>query len=143
MKTNDAGIALIKRFEGMRLRPYKDSVGVLTVGYGHTRMVREAVTYTLEEVEDLLKQDLEYFERSLTNMVQNCTSNQFSAMVCLAFNIGTGNFANSTVRRLHNERNHQGAADAFLMWNKAGGKSLVGLSRRREAERELYLRTAT
>jgi lysozyme len=133
---------LIKRFEGLRLDSYRCSAGVATVGFGHTGPdVRMGMTITPGEAERLLAKDLARFETGVTAMLTGVptTEDEFAAFVALSFNIGLHAFARSTVLRRHKQGNKVGAANAFLMWNKAGGRILPGLVRRREAERELYL----
>ena len=140
MQINDKGLALIKRFEGLRLEAYRCPAGVLTIGYGSTGPhVKRGMVITEEEAEALLRKDLERFEEGVGVIAGHATSDQFSAMVSLAFNIGLGAFATSTVVKRHKLGNHMGAANAFLMWKRAGGRILDGLIRRREAERRLYL----
>lgn len=140
---NQATIDLIKRNEGCELRAYRDSVGVLTIGYGHTGPgVTDGLEITQERAEGLLRADLALFEKGVDDAIDenaDTTDNQFGAMVSLAYNVGLGNFRKSTVIREHNAGNHAGAADAFLMWDKAGGQVLTGLVRRRHEERQLYL----
>lgn len=138
---NKATADLIKHNEGCRLEAYQDSVGVWTIGYGHTGPdVTEGLSVTQDEAEALLRQDLEKFQDGVDAAIGADTSdNQYGAMVSLAFNIGLGNFCGSSVLRTHNAGDHQAAADAFLMWNKAGGRVLPGLDRRRHEERALYL----
>jgi len=141
-RINRAGRELIKSFEGCKLDSYRCSGGVATVGYGHTGPdVRIPMTITQERAEELLDNDLRRFEVGVEALVGNAATNdnQFSALVSLAFNIGLGALATSTVLRRHKAGNPVGAANAFLMWNKAGGRVLPGLMRRREAERRLYL----
>lgn len=141
-KINRAGRELIKAFEGCKLDAYRCPAGVATVGYGHTGPdVRIPMTITQERAEELLDNDLRRFEVGVEALVGNATTddNQFSALVSLAFNIGLGRLATSTVLKRHKAGNRIGAANAILMWNKAGGKVLAGLMRRREAERRLYL----
>lgn len=138
---NQATIDLIKRNEGCELTAYRDSVGVLTIGYGHTGDdVTEGLRITQQQAEALLRQDLEKFQDGVDDLVTgDASDNQFGAMVSLAFNIGLGNFRTSSVLRNHNAGDHQATADAFLLWNKAGGHVLPGLDRRRHEERALYL----
>ena len=138
---NEATTDLIKHNEGCRLEAYQDSVGVWTIGYGHTGSdVTEGLSVTQDEAEALLRQDLEKFQDGVDATIGADTSdNQYGAMVSLAFNIGLGNFRGSSVLRNHNAGDHQAAADAFLLWNKAGGRVLPGLDRRRREERALYL----
>ena len=141
-KINSKGLAIIQTYEGCKLEAYKDIVGVLTIGFGHTGSdVKPGMVITPERAVELLKQDVEYFETHVDFDLQGtvCTDNQFSACVSLAYNIGLGNFQASSVLRRMKNGNFTGAADAFLMWNKAGGQELRGLTRRRQAERKLFL----
>jgi lysozyme len=139
-KINAKGLAIVKRFEGLELTAYRCPAKVLTIGYGSTGShVKEGMVITEAEAEALLRKDLARFETGVDALCGEATSDQFSAMVSLAFNIGLGAFAGSTVLKRHKLKNHVGAANAFLMWNKAKGQILKGLMRRREAERALYL----
>lgn len=148
MRLSDAGLALLKEFEGCRLNAYDDGVGVWTIGYGSTLGVKPGDTITREEAERLLREvDLPKFEKEVFRDTadpalgpgRTPTQNQFDAMVCLCYNIGQGNFRQSTVLRRFLQGDFNSAGEAFLMWNKAGGKVLPGLVRRREAERDLFL----
>jgi len=135
-----AGLALIKQFEGLRLTAYLCPARVWTIGYGSTGPhVKSGMTISEADAEKLLRDDLDRFEASVAKSAPNATQNQFDAMVSLAFNIGTAGFERSSVLKRLLEGNLRGAADAFLMWNKAGGQVLAGLTRRREAERKLFL----
>jgi lysozyme len=142
---NEAGLALIKRNEGCRLKTYLDSVSIPTIGYGHTGPeVHLGLVISQERADELLRQDLSKFEEGVIDALFDgvespASDNQYAAMICLAYNIGLGNFAKSSVLRLHKQDRFALAADAFLMWNKAGGKVLAGLTRRRGEERALYL----
>lgn len=146
MKTNRAGIELLKKWEGCRLTAYRDSVGVLTIGYGLTSAagiikVTEGLTITQEQADEYLVKALVKYEAAVKKALTRAPNeNQYSAMVSLCYNIGPGAFAKSSVVRLFNEGDAKGAADAFRMWNKAGGKVLKGLVSRREDERALFLR---
>lgn len=146
MKTSRTGIDLIKRFEGLELTAYKCSAGVWTVGYGHTSAagvpkVEKGMRITVKEAEDILVRDLIKYEQAVTTAVNKLpTQNQFDAMVSLCFNIGPEAFAKSTLVRRFNEGDIAGAADAFLMWNKGGGKVLQGLVNRRKEEQALFLK---
>lgn len=140
-RINAAGLALIKQFEGLELKAYVDPVGALTIGYGSTGPhVKPGMVITEAEAEDLLRDDLARFEKAVASMCPVATDNQFAAMVSLAFNAGAGEggFKTSTLRRKHNEGDHMGAAAEFARWNKAGGRVLNGLVRRRAAEAQLY-----
>lgn len=145
MKTSSAGIELIKRWEGCRLTAYRDAVGVLTIGYGHTSMAGEPSVFTgmkitQQEAEDILIRDLAKYEAAVDRaLTRTPTQPQFDACTAICFNIGQGAFASSTLVRRFNSGDVKGAADAFLMWNKAGGKVLQGLVNRRTDERKLFL----
>jgi lysozyme len=142
-QTNEAGIDLIKFYEGLRTTAYKDPSGVWTIGYGHTGGVYKGETITIDEADYLLAQDLAQFEDWVALRTDNPTSNQFSAMVSLCFNIGKGAFLSSSVRRYHNLHNFAAAAQSFLLWDKitVDGQLVVspGLDIRRESERQMYL----
>lgn len=134
------GLDLIKRFEGLKLRSYKCPAGVWTIGYGHTGNVTNNQIITSEQAESILRTDLRKFEQAVSDAVTvPLSQNQFDALVSLAFNIGAGAFAKSTLLRLLNQRDYAGAADQFLRWNRAGDKVLDGLTRRRQDERALFL----
>jgi lysozyme len=142
MRTSSAGLALIKTFEGCRLLAYRDVVGVWTIGYGSTKDVHPAQRITQAQAEALLVDRLaEEFEPGVLAAVAHAptTQPQFDAMVSLAYNIGVGAFGGSSVARLHRLGHHEQAADAFLLWNRAGGRVVTALTRRRAAERVLYL----
>jgi lysozyme len=146
MRTSSAGIALIKKFEGCRLEAYQDVVGVWTIGYGDTMNVRPATRITQQQAEDRLTNRLaREFEPGVLDALQGApaTQPQFDAMVSLSWNIGIGAFAKSSVARFHRDGDYATAADAFLLWNKAGGNVISGLVRRREEERSLYLSEAS
>jgi GH24 family phage-related lysozyme (muramidase) len=139
------GLAIIKHFEGRELKAYQDSVGVWTIGYGHTSAAGPPTVYagqtiTEAEAEEILKKDLELFENGVREMVTvPINSDQFSALVSFSFNVGLGALRDSTLLRLLNSGDYQGAADQFPRWVKAGGQTLPGLVRRRDAERALFL----
>ena len=144
MKTSQEGIDLIKRFEGLRLTAYKCPAGIWTVGYGQTGPnIKQGTTITLEQAEQLLVTSLIQYENAVDKYAGKAHQNQFDAMVSLCYNIGVGNFSKSSVARLHKAGQYTGAAAAFLLWNKAGGKILAGLVNRRKAERNLYLGEAS
>jgi lysozyme len=143
---NQATINLVKEFEGCRLTAYKDSAGVWTIGYGTTGRAGlgidpvEGMEITEVEAEYYLQKGLEKFAMEITGAFTRAPNeNQFGAFVSLAYNIGSGAFKRSTALKKFNEGDDAGAANAILMWNKAGGKVLNGLIRRREAERKLFL----
>lgn len=145
MQTSDKGIALIKQFEGCKLTAYRDSVGVWTIGYGWTQPVdgkpiRAGMTIKQETAERLLKTGLVSYESDVSRTVKvGMTQGQFDATVSFTYNLGARSLSTSTLLRKLNAGDYAGAADEFLHWNKAGGKVLNGLTRRREAERALFL----
>ncbi|MEG2567189.1 MAG: lysozyme [Acinetobacter sp.] len=145
MQTSDKGIALIKEFEGCKLTAYQDSVGVWTIGYGWTQPVdgkpiRAGMTIKQETAERLLKTGLVSYESDVSRLVKVAlTQGQFDALVSFTYNLGARSLSTSTLLRKLNASDYSGAADEFLRWNKAGGKVLNGLTRRREAERSLFL----
>ncbi|MRT06985.1 glycoside hydrolase family protein [Pantoea agglomerans] len=140
MKVSNNGINLIKRFEGLELKSYKDSVGILTIGYGHTHAVKAGGVITGEQADAFLREDLQVAELTVnTNVKVNLTQGQFDALVSFVFNLGSGNFVKSTLIKKLNAGDYAGAADEFSKWVNAGGKKLPGLVKRRAAEREVFL----
>ncbi|MDR9364306.1 MAG: lysozyme [Balneolaceae bacterium] len=140
-RTNDACIDIIKEFTGLRLEAYSDQRGNWYIGYGRSQGVTEGMTITEAEAEEYLREDLRVFEESVSRMVEvEISENEFSAMVCLTYNIGPGGFAESTVLRKVNEQAWEEAAEAILLWNKVNGQVNEALVNRREKERELFLR---
>ncbi len=136
---NDAALELIKRHEGLRTTAYKCPAGVWTLGYGHTRYVRQGQQCTETQAEVWLMDDLRESEQAVDYLVKvPLTDNQRGALVSFVFNVGAGNFAASTLLRKLNAGDYAGAADEFARWNKASGKVLAGLTRRRAAEAELF-----
>ncbi|MHC3123230.1 lysozyme [Acinetobacter sp. GN11] len=133
-------------FEDTRIKAYDDGVGVWTIGTGTTIYpngfkVKKGDTCTPEQAKAYFKHDLAKFEKTVNESVTvSLTQNQFDALVSLTYNIGSGAFKNSTLLKLLNKGDLLGAADQFLVWNKAGGKVMKGLVRRREAERALFLK---
>lgn len=145
-QVNQAGINLIKEFEGFRRNAYLCPAGVWTIGYGSTfypdgRKVQKGDAISNKEAEELLKITVNNFANEVDRLVTVLINdNQFSALVSFAFNVGVYAFKNSTLRRVLNQGNYQEAANQFLRWNRANGKILEGLTRRRSRERELFLR---
>lgn len=139
MKTSPKGISLIKEFEGLSLDAYLCSAGVMTIGYGHTGGVQKGDRITEKKAEELLQDDLKKFENGVLRLVRvPLNQNQFDALVSFAFNLGVGNLGKSTLLRKLNGGDFAGAATEFVRWNKAGGRELAGLTRRRNAEAELF-----
>lgn len=144
-KTSEAGKNLIKEFEGFRATAYICPAGVVTVGYGTTRIhdkpIQLGITITTDEADIFLEEDLKTFEDVVNQSVSvEIFQNQFDALVAFVYNVGAGNFKKSTLLKKVNAGQFDVAANEFLKWNKAAGKVLRGLTRRRTAERELFLR---
>lgn len=143
MKISQAGIDLIKKFEGLSLKAYPDPATggePWTIGYGTTRGVRSGMVITESRAESLLREDLNKFESGVSALLTiETTQHQFDAMISLAYNIGLGNFGKSTLLKKHNSKCYTCAAAQFPVWRMAAGKVMNGLIRRRAAERELYL----
>lgn len=134
MKTSKKGIDLIKSFEGCRLTAYKCPAGVWTIGYGHTAGVKSGQIITQEQADAYLASDLEKYERYVEETGLQLNQNQFDALVSFAYNCGNGN-----LKTLIRNRSLEQIAEALLLYNKANGKVLSGLTRRRKAERNLFL----
>jgi lysozyme len=158
MSISEAGIQLIKSFEGCHNQPYKCPADLWTIGYGRVLYPDQArlktderASYPLrsehnrvfanDEIDALLEADLQRFSAGVLRLCPAAADNQchLDAMVSFAYNVGLGNLQSSTLRMKYNRGDYQGAADEFLKWTKAGGKVLNGLVRRREAERALFL----
>jgi lysozyme len=146
MHLTEEGLNLIKKHEGWRAKAYKDPVGVWTIGYGHTSRagapkVKAGMQITEEYGEEILKNDIKTFENIIKSLVfVPLNPNQYSALVSFTYNVGGGNLKRSTLLRLLNAKRYKEAADQFPRWNKAGGKTLRGLTRRRLIERGLFLK---
>lgn len=143
-KTGDAGKNLIKQFEGFRAEAYLCPAGVMTIGYGTTKIkghkVKEGMKITSEEADVFLEEDLKTFEDVVNRLVLvDLTQNQFDALVSFVYNLGPSNFEKSTLLKKVNAKAFDVAAEEFLKWDKAGGNRLPGLTRRRKAERVLFL----
>jgi lysozyme len=158
MTISEAGIQLIKSFEGCHNQPYKCPATLWTIGYGRVLYPDQArlktderASYPLrsehnrlwnaDEIDALLEADLDRFSAGVLRLCPAAVDNQchLDAMVSFAFNVGLGSLQSSTLRMRYSRGDYQGAADEFLKWTKAGGKVLNGLVRRREAERALFL----
>jgi lysozyme len=158
MSISEAGIQLIKSFEGCHNSPYRCPAGLWTAGYGRVLYPDQARlktgeraayplrtehnrTFSGDEIDALLAADLQRFEAGVLRLCPATANRQchLDSIVSFAFNVGLGNLQSSTLRMKYNREDYEGAADEFLKWNKAGGKVLRGLERRREAERALFL----
>lgn len=139
MKTSPKGIALIKEFEGLRLKAYLCPGGVWTIGYGHTAGVKSGMVISEAQAEEYLKADLILFERYLNGLGLALNQNQFDALISLIYNIGIGNFQKSTLlRKARINANDNSIMDEFLRWVYSKGRVLPGLQRRRLREMKLY-----
>lgn len=146
MKTSEKGINLIKSFEGFSSTPYLDIAKIPTIGYGFTHYLDDTKVklsdkpISKEQAENLLKLSLKNFENGVNENVKvPLTQNQFDALVCFVYNVGGTAFKNSTLLKKLNVGDYAGASQEFLRWNKAGGAENKGLTRRREAEKALFL----
>ncbi|MDD3371114.1 MAG: lysozyme [Alphaproteobacteria bacterium] len=141
---NEAGIALIKEFEGLRLTPYLCPSKIWTIGYGHTRTVCAGMSVTPEQAEMLLAEDLDLFERGVSRVVKvPLNDNQFSALVCFSFNVGMANLEFSTLLKLLNRGWYEQVPAQLMRWDHANGEVMGGLARRRAAEARLWNRSMT
>ena len=139
MKISQEGVALIKKFEGCELDAYQDSVGVWTIGYGHTKEVKEGDKINKEEAENLLEEEMPEYEGYIENLVKVSLSQcEFDSLCSWVYNLGPTNLQESTLLRFLNEGKYDEIPAQIKRWNKAGGKVLDGLVRRREAEALLF-----
>ena len=143
MKLSQRGIDLIKQFEGYSSKAYPDPAtggAPWTIGYGTTKGVKPGMVITAQQAEKMLRDAVAKFESGVSSLVTApTTQGQFDAMVSLAYNIGLGNFGKSTLLKKHNARCYTCAADQFRVWNRANGKVMNGLTKRRAAERQVYM----
>ena len=139
MRTSEAGILLIKSFEGCRTVAYQDAVGVWTIGYGHTIDVKEGMTITQHQCDVMLEVDIETYENYVNKyVIVFLTQNQFDALVSWVYNLGPTNLRNSTMLKVLNAGKYGEVPYQMKRWNRAGGKVLKGLVVRRKAEAELF-----
>ncbi len=139
MKISQEGIDLIKHFEGCELESYRCSANVLTIGYGTTKNVVEGMKISQHQAEELLMKDLEEFEEYVEDLIDvPLEQNQFDALVAWTYNLGPTNLKTSTLRKVLNKGAYDDVAEQIKRWNKANGKVLKGLVRRRNAEAELF-----
>lgn len=148
-KPNKATIDLIKSFEGLQLKPYLDSVGVPTIGWGTIlydnghKVTMQDPAITADRAEQLLEWEIEQKADAVEKMISvNLNDNEFGALVSFSYNLGSQALHGSTLLKLLNQGQDKNAvADQFLRWNKAGGQEVAGLTRRRQAERALFLQS--
>jgi lysozyme len=139
LRASNKAIALIKEFEGLKLQAYVCPAGVATIGYGHTNGVKKGDIIDPHQAEEFLRADLLPIETALSLKYATITQAAFDALVCFSFNVGLAWTRGSGLKTALMEGRMTDAADELLRWNKAGGKVLAGLTRRRIAERELFL----
>lgn len=142
----DEGLALIKRFEGFSAMPYLCPAGWWTIGWGAARdlngqhITAAAPPVTEEEAESLLRRDVGIAERAVLRLIAvPLADGQFDALASFTFNLGAGALQRSTLRRKVNQGEHEDVSDEFRKWVWGGGRKLLGLMRRREAEAALYV----
>jgi len=139
MIISTAGVDLLTHFEGLRLEAYQDSVGVWTIGYGHTKGVTPSMKITESQANNLLKTELIEYQNYINGMVNiSLDQCQFDALVCWVYNLGPTNLKNSTLLTLLNQGVKFQIPEQIRRWNRAGGKVLKGLVRRRTAEALMF-----
>lgn len=140
MNISQQGLDLIKNFEGCKLVAYRDSIGIPTIGYGHIEGVQMGDMITQSRADQMLRDDLSEKVNGVNDLLRKAvvTQGQFDALVSFAYNCGINNLRTSTLLRMIKQGNALEASDQFLRWDKAGGMKLAGLTRRREAEKQLY-----
>jgi lysozyme len=146
LKLSQKGLELIKQFEGLSLTPYVCAGGINTIGYGNTyytngkKVTLKDPKITQKQAEELLKHSLSTYEKAVDSFCRDDISQpQFDALVSFAYNLGTVALQKSTlIKKVNANPKDVTIADEFLKWNKAGGRVLVGLTRRRQAEANLY-----
>lgn len=153
MKISENGLAIIRLFEGLRLKAYRDTANIPTIGYGTIRYpdgkrVRMGDKCTVEQAEEWLRHEVDHFEKDVTSLLKTpVNQNQFDALVSFAYNVGSDidmdtipeGLGDSTLLKLVNANpNDPGIGNEFLKWNKSGGKVTNGLTKRRKLEYSLY-----
>lgn len=141
-RVSPAGLDIIKQAEGLELKAYRDTGGVLTIGFGHTAGVKPGQVITEAMADQLLAEDVADAEAAVRRLFPITTPNQFDALVSFTYNLGEGQVKESTLRRLHNEGDYAGAKAQFARWRFDNGRELSGLVKRRAAEAALYGRTS-
>ena len=140
MKISEQGLNLIKQHEGCKLFAYRDSVGVATIGYGHTKGVRMGMAITQQQADAFIKEDVAEAEKVLNGLGINFKQCQFDALCSWIFNLGTGNFIHSTMAvRINTGASDEAITDHLIRWVNAGGTPLLGLMKRRVAEANMFL----
>lgn len=141
MKVSQECVDMIKFFEGFESKAYLCPANVWTIGYGRTKNVKEGDTITEIQAERDLLEELEVFGNQVLNTVKvPLKQNELDALTSWTYNLGVGNLQSSTLLKELNSKNYNAAGQEMLRWNKAGGKVLAGLTRRRESEAKLWAR---
>ena len=139
MQISQEGLALIKKFEGCELEAYKCPAGVWTIGYGHTKDVKEGDKINKDEANYLLQEEMIEFESYIDDMVEvELNQSQYDALCAWVYNLGPSNLGSSTLLKVLNEGKYEEVPQQIKRWNKANGEVLTGLIRRREAEALLF-----
>ena len=139
MFISNKGLDIIKHFESLQLKAYKCSANVWTIGYGHTKNVKEGDRISEDQANYFLMQDLYSVERAIIRHVKTeINQNQFDALCSLIFNIGITAFKDSTLLNKLNNNDFNGASNEFKRWNRVNGIVMRGLIRRRQAEQDLF-----
>jgi lysozyme len=139
VKISEKGLELLKHYEGCELTAYRCSANVLTIGYGHTKGVTEDMVITQEEADQMLHDEMPEYEGYINDKVTvELNQDQFDAMVCWVYNLGSGNLSSSTLLKVLNDGDYDGVPEQMKRWNKAGGKVLNGLIKRRDSEAKLF-----
>ena len=139
MKISEDGLELIKKFEGCETTAYQDSVGVWTIGFGHTKGVEEGQTCSIEDAESMLADEMDEYEGYINNMVKvDLQQHEFDALVAWVYNLGPTNLGESTMLKVLNGGQFDRVPDEMNRWTRAGGEILEGLVRRRQAEALMF-----
>ena len=139
MKISEDGLELIKKFEGCETTAYQDSVGVWTIGFGHTKGVEEGQTCSIEDAESMLADEMDEYEGYINNMVKvDLQQHEFDALVAWVYNLGPTNLGESTMLKVLNGGQFDRVPDEINRWTRAGGEILEGLVRRRQAESLMF-----
>lgn len=139
MNTSQNGIDLIKHFEGCELKAYKCPAGVWTIGYGHIKGVQEGDVITEQQADEMLVEELYEYENYINTLVNvPLNQSQYDALVSWVYNLGSSNLQASTLLKVLNAGDYDNVPEQIMRWNKAGGKVLEGLTRRRQAEADLF-----
>ena len=140
MNISKEGLSLIKKFEGCELEAYLCPAGVWTIGYGHTKDVKEGDKINKDEADYLLQEEMIEYESYINDFVEvPLNQNQFDALCSWVYNLGPTNLKNSTMLRVLNEEKYADVPQEIKRWNKAGGEVLDGLIKRREAEAKMFV----